>query len=64
MLKMGYLKHAKPCKTGGNCITVYPRGQIAKIHLHLNTPENVFLNFFLKNLNEIVTLLQLHCNIH
>ena len=27
---------------GANCIKVYPRGQIAKIHLHFNTPKNIF----------------------
>ena len=26
----------------GNCIKVYPRVEIAKIHLHFDTPENLF----------------------
>ena len=31
--------------------------------MHFNSPGNVSL-FFCNNLNEIVTLLQLHCNLH
>ena len=30
---------------GGNCIKVYPHGQIAKINLHFNAPGNIFLIF-------------------
>ena len=46
---------------GDNCIKVYFRGQIAKIHLHFETPKK--LKYFRKNLNEIDTLLQLHFNL-
>ena len=28
-------------KLGGSCIKVHPRGQIAKVHLHFNTPEKI-----------------------
>ena len=46
-----------------NCIKVYPRNQIVKVHLHFNTPGNLF-SFFRKILNEIVISLQLNCNMH
>ena len=29
----------------GSCIKVYNRGQLAKILLHFNTPENILLIF-------------------
>ena len=48
-------------KMGGGCIKVYPWGQIAELHLNFNTPGNYF---FRKKLTKIVTLLQLHCNLH
>ena len=51
------LLHIKKLGRGSNCIKVYPRGQIAEIHLHFNTLSA-------KNLNEIVTTLHLHCNLH
>ena len=47
---------------GGGCIKVYVRVQIAEKHLNFNTHGNIF-SFSAKNLHEMVTLLQLHCNL-
>ena len=42
---------------GGNCINVYPRGQVAKIHLYLNNAPGIGNFLFIINLNEIAVKL-------
>ena len=38
---VSFVKTQKFKNGGGNCIILYPRGQIAKIHLHFNTPTPI-----------------------
>ena len=50
---------------GGTVLKCIPGGKLPKYTytlIHFNTPKIIFFNFR-KNLKDIVTLLQLHCNL-